>query len=169
MTGIESQSLSFLHKKVADVLQFFHAFGLAQHDFDRFGRSGGKHRRHAHRINKAGRSELQKFNELCRPRDIAPASAASLGKRPHRDVNVARLQTEMLSRPFAGFTQNTQSVRLVNHQEGAKFFFKRHKTQHIGDVAVHRENAFGHNQTTLSRGSVRQQKTAQGFAVVVRV
>ena len=75
----------------------------------------------------------------------------------------------MLCRPFAGFAQNTQSVRFVNHQKGAEFFFERHKTRHIGDVAVHRENAFGHNQTTLSRSSVRQQKTAQSFAIVVRV
>ena len=74
----------------------------------------------------------------------------------------------MLSRPFAGLPKLPE--RALRQPSGsAEFFFKRHKTRHIGDVAVHRENALGHNQTTFSRSSVRQQETAQGFAVVVRV
>ena len=78
--------------------------------------------------------------------NIAAAAGQRLGKRPHPDINLIRVNTEMLMHAMAARANHAKRMRLIHHQPGIMAARNLNEARQIGDIAIHRVMTLNHQK-----------------------
>lgn len=106
--GVDAGGLGAFQEIPAARLQGLYPLRLFQHALER-GQRGRRHwRRHAYAVQKAGREELQVFDQGAFSGNVAAAAGQRFAQRAHPDVHVAAIQAEVFADAQAGGAHHAQ-------------------------------------------------------------
>ena len=150
------------------MLQFRNATRLAMHDFQRLMNARGDDGRHSDAVDEGPYHAAQIIDQFASARDVAAATSQRLRKRSHPDVDLARINVEMLPKAVAALPQDTERVRFVDHQPSMMPLFDLDQAPQVRKVTVHAVEAFDHDQHALELAAHRGQQLVEVVEIVVR-
>ena len=129
---------------------------------------GRRGRRHAHTVEETRRGVLEVLDQRVLARDVAPAARERLAERPHPDVHVRAVDSEVLAQSRPSAAEHPEGMGLVDHQEGLVPALDFNETRQIRAVPVHAVDALDDDQHPLVTGPLLAQDLIEGLPVVVR-
>src|SRR5882762_2625312 len=102
------------------------------------------------------------------PGDEPTAAGQRLAERAHPDVHRFAGDAIVLTYAMAGFTEDTERMRLVDHEESLVPLLDVDQARQLGNVAVHAVQALHDDEYALEQAADLAQDGIEGDGIVVR-
>jgi len=118
------------------------------------------------RVYKASGLIYEQVNQELSSGDYAAACGYGLAHCDDNHINFVE-DAELLCEAGPGFAETSESMCLIDNQDGIVFFLDLHECAEVGGISIHREYAFGYDEPALEIGASEELvKSIQVFSAV---